>query len=115
MSIDRPAAQSLLAFWADAGVDTAYGEYAVDRTATATPPSLPAAGEVLPAVSSGLARTADTLDALGLVIADFDGCPLKSQGARRSVCWRGAADAEIMIIGEAPGADEDVQGMPFVG
>ncbi len=118
MSIERAAAQSFLAFWADAGVDTAYGECAVDRTATATPPSsgaLPPAREAPAGVSCGLARAADTLEALELAIANFEGCSLKSQGARQSVCWRGAADAEIMIIGEAPGADEDAQGMPFVG
>ncbi|HEY2483208.1 MAG TPA: uracil-DNA glycosylase [Caulobacteraceae bacterium] len=123
MGIDRPAAESLLAFWAESGVDTAYGRSAVDRTVTAAPPSQrpSQSAEALSSKESGgapavdLARAADTLEALGLAIADFDGCPLKSQGARQAVFWRGVAAAEVMIIGEAPGADEDAQGAPFVG
>jgi DNA polymerase len=123
MSIDRHAAESLLAFWAEAGVDTAYGPSAVDRTATATPPSPTPMQSAETNISGGsgralaidLARAADTLEALGLAIADFDGCALKSQGARQAVFWRGVAAAEVMIIGEAPGADEDAQGAPFVG
>ena len=62
-----------------------------------------------------LAAAAANLDALAAAIAAYDGCALKTQGARQAVCWRGAADAPVMIVGEAPGADEDAQGAPFVG
>jgi len=72
-------------------------------------------------VSSGveaarvLAAGADSLEALAEAIASFDGCPLKGMGARQSVFARGRPDARVMLIGEGPGADEDLQGLPFVG
>ncbi|HEY1426670.1 MAG TPA: uracil-DNA glycosylase, partial [Caulobacteraceae bacterium] len=48
-------------------------------------------------------------------IAAFDGCELKRQGARQAVFARGTPDADVMVIGEGPGAEEDAQGAPFVG
>lgn len=60
------------------------------------------------------AAAANDLDALAAAIAAFEGCPLKA-GARQAVFARGRPDAPLMIIGEAPGADEDAQGAPFVG
>jgi DNA polymerase len=124
---DGRAARSLLAFWADAGVDALYEEAPVDRTvrgAPAAPPPRTAAatvgsGQAPQAIDPGHARefawAAPDLEALRAAIADFDGCPLKTQGARQAVFFRGATDAPVMIIGEAPGADEDAQGAPFVG
>ena len=132
-----PALESLLAFWAEAGVDASYEDAPVDRLAQgaarldakAKTPTRPTAGPT--ALAGVLAPTADIggavaqaremaaaaqdLDALVAAIAAFDGCPLKSQGATRAVVWRGAVDAPVMIIGEGPGADEDRQGEPFVG
>lgn len=60
------------------------------------------------------AKAADTLEALREAIAAFDGCPLK-QTAKSLVFGDGAASAKLMFIGEAPGAQEDRQGLPFVG
>ena len=60
------------------------------------------------------AAAAQDLDELKAAIAAFDGCPLKP-GARQAVFSRGRPDAPLMIIGEAPGGDEDLQGAPFVG
>ena len=60
------------------------------------------------------AAAVQDLDQLKAAIAAFDGCPLKS-GARQAVFSRGRPDAPLMIIGEAPGGDEDLQGAPFVG
>jgi DNA polymerase len=60
------------------------------------------------------AAAARDLDELKAAIAAFDGCPLKP-GARQAVFSRGRPDAPLMIIGEAPGGDEDLQGAPFVG
>ena len=62
-----------------------------------------------------LAAEAGDLAALAAAIAAFDGCGLKREGARQAVFSRGAADAPVMVIGEAPGAEEDAQGAPFVG
>jgi uracil-DNA glycosylase family 4 len=46
----------------------------------------------------------------------FDGCAIKFEGAaRQSVFYRGREDAPVMIVGEGPGAEEDAQGLPFVG
>jgi DNA polymerase len=62
-----------------------------------------------------IAAASQDLDSLAAAIAAFDGCALKTQGARQAVCWRGPIDAPVVIVGEAPGADEDAQGAPFVG
>jgi DNA polymerase len=60
------------------------------------------------------ARTAATLDALRSALESFEGCSLKATA--KSLCfYRGAAQAPLMIIGEAPGRDEDIEGKPFVG
>ena len=66
------------------------------------------------ALGRTLAAAAPDLTALAAAIAAFDGCNLKA-GARQAVFSRGPADAPLMIVGEAPGADEDAQGAPFVG
>jgi DNA polymerase len=127
-------AESLLAFWADAGVDCVLLETPVDRIAAGklaapTPPARkvqpapqPAPGrhrpDVAAAIAEARARAAEAadLDALAAAIAAFDGCPLKFEGAaRQAVFHRGVADAPVMIVGEGPGAEEDAQGAPFVG
>ncbi|HEY9080270.1 uracil-DNA glycosylase [Magnetovibrio sp.] len=61
-----------------------------------------------------LAREAKNLDELRAVLQDFDGCPLKKT-AMNLVFGDGNPDARLVLIGEAPGADEDRQGVPFVG
>ena len=61
-----------------------------------------------------LAARADTLAALEAAIAGFEGCALK-QTATNTVIADGNPAAPVMIIGEAPGADEDRIGRPFVG
>jgi DNA polymerase len=62
-------------------------------------------------MSIGQAATLAELEAL---VAGFEGCALKRTA--KSLCFaRGREDARIMLIGEAPGRDEDLQGKPFVG
>lgn len=61
-----------------------------------------------------IARAANTLGELETALRDFDGCGLKST-ATKLCFYRGAAQADVMIIGEAPGRDEDLAGKPFVG
>ena len=64
--------------------------------------------------ASGLAKEAATLADLEATLAGFDGCSLKATA--KSLCfYRGASQARLMLIGEAPGRDEDQQGKPFVG
>ncbi len=129
---DTRAVESLLAFWREAGVDTCIAPEAVDRTVRLAPPTRPApagaapsrpaaAATATPDLSAAilearaLAAAAPDLAALEAVIAAFDGCPLKFEGARRACFSRGAPDAPVVIVGEGPGAEEDAQGAPFVG
>jgi len=61
-----------------------------------------------------LAASAGDLDALRAVLESFDGCALKATA--KSLCfYHGAAQARVMVIGEAPGRDEDVAGRLVVG
>lgn len=132
-AIDPRAIESLLAFWAESGVEACFEDAPVDRIAEQPKPvkapsaapapvgvRAPGAGPG-PDVSGAVAQAqaaaagAQDLEALAAAIAAFDGCGLKFEGARQAVFSRGAADAPIMIIGEGPGADEDQQGAPFVG
>ncbi len=126
---DTKAAESLLAFWAAAGVDAAHGDVPVNRLlqrerpkATVTPISGPVkvtapTPDIAAAVeeAQALAAAAGSLEALAAAIAQFNGCGLKFEGASKSVFARGAEDGDVMVIGEGPGADEDVRGLPFVG
>jgi DNA polymerase len=129
-----PVAESLLAFWTEAGVDAMLLDTPVDRIEAGkfTPPRPPEkkpAPAAAPAARPGvapdvgaavaqaraLARAAGDLEALKAAITGFDGCPLKFEGARQAVFARGAADAPLMIVGEGPGGEEDARGEPFVG
>lgn len=64
--------------------------------------------------AKALAKSAKTLDELRKIVAGFDGCNLKI-AAKNTVFSDGNPEAPIMLIGEAPGRDEDQQGRPFVG
>ena len=61
-----------------------------------------------------LAEQSQSLQDLYSAIKKFDGCALKNT-AMNTVFADGQSDADIMLIGEAPGADEDKTGFPFVG
>jgi DNA polymerase len=133
--INSAAAESLLAFWADAGVDAMLLDEAVDRieAGKVLPPQRPAApiASALPAGRFGaghpdisaavaqaqeLAAAAADLDALVAAIAAFEGCPLRFEGAAtKAVVYRGDPAAPLLVIGEGPGAEEDARGEPFVG
>lgn len=60
------------------------------------------------------AQAATTLDALRAAVQAFEGCALKST-AKNTVFADGNPEGRLMVIGEAPGSDEDRQGLPFVG
>jgi uracil-DNA glycosylase family 4 len=62
----------------------------------------------------GAARAARSLQDLESTLADFDGCSLKAT-AKNLCFYRGATKSALMLIGEAPGRDEDLAGKPFVG
>ena len=64
--------------------------------------------------SRRIAGAASTLDALEAALRAFSGCALKST-AKNQCFYRGAPAARLMVIGEAPGREEDLEGKPFVG
>jgi uracil-DNA glycosylase len=124
---ERETVQALLAWYAAMGADEAIGDMPVDCFATpaaaaSTPPRVqprprPAAAQAAATAGSDSRidlRQANTLVALEAMVAAFEGCPLKRTA--KSLCFkRGSDDARIMLIGEAPGRDEDLSGKPFVG
>lgn len=139
MTPDRNGfAQDLLAFYAEAGVDALVGEKPVDRFAAAEPaPQVARAARAtaLPSDPTTTARAiaaappptdeaamdaraaakgAKSLDELRAILAKFDGCALKAT-ATQLVFADGNPNARLMFIGEAPGRDEDIEGLPFVG
>jgi len=84
---------------------------------TPAPARRPApAAPMLPAQATGhqAAQAATTLEALRAALEQFEGCPLKHT-ATNLVFADGNPTARVMIVGEAPGADEDRVGRPFVG
>lgn len=136
-----PTAQQLLAFYLEAGVDCALDEAPVNRLAEpelapvprpavahqeparpaplSPPIPLPRADatvapDVAIATAREAARTAPTLEALRQLLENFDGCALKHT-ASRLVFADGNPQARVMFVGEAPGRDEDIEGLPFVG
>ena len=91
-----------------------------ERRPHASPPLPPqrkiAATEPDAAVSAARAavQSARNLPELEAILAKFDGCSLKAT-AKNLCFYRGAETARLMIIGEAPGREEDQAGKPFVG
>lgn len=96
----------------------------VKESARATPTSRPAP-QVLPgqmtvpnkaaiADAQATAAAANTIDELRAALEGFSGCNLK-HSARNTVFADGSPQARLMIIGEAPDGDEDMQGLPFAG
>jgi uracil-DNA glycosylase family 4 len=83
------------------------------------PPAAPAAPIPLPPDSAVMAareeaKCAQTLDQLRSILEGFTGCPLRAT-ATRLVFADGNPRARVMFVGEAPGRDEDIEGLPFVG
>jgi len=134
-STQTKTARDLLDFYTEAGVDAVLGEEPVDRFALAEPappvrarptakpeftarassagPAPPAPDEAALAAREA-AKSAKTLDELRGILDKFDGCALKAT-ASRLVFADGNPKARVMLVGEAPGRDEDIEGLPFVG
>ena len=129
----RGAARALLAFWRAAGVDmdeaeAVFARPAVQPAAPAPAAPKPAQGRARPApaiarpmvadapieAARAAAAAATSLPALKAAVEGFGLCGLKAT-ARSTVFADGAMDARVLLIGEAPGKEEDEQGKPFVG
>jgi DNA polymerase len=125
---ERKAVQALLDWYQAMGADEAIGEAPADRFAPVEAPrSRPVPADPEPArpirvpapppktgPGADEARQAASLADLEALVARFEGCTLKRTA--KSLCFfRGRPGARVMLIGEAPGRDEDLQGKPFVG
>lgn len=80
----------------------------------ARPPAATVPDEAQAVRAREMAGQASTLDELREIIAEFDGCNLKFT-AKNTVFADGTPGAPLMLVGEAPGRDEDLEGLPFVG
>jgi uracil-DNA glycosylase family 4 len=142
-TIVREDLESLLRWYVDQGIDEAIGEEAIDRFAAPAPPASPAPvpqqapaaptplrpAPAAPATLRGpvpiespqlvedaraLAQRCSSVEELEAAVRAFDGCALK-RTAKNTVFADGVVGSPVMIVGEAPGADEDRLGKPFVG
>ncbi len=133
-------AADLVAWYAEMGVDVALEEQSVDRFAapaaeappaepprkverppppTASPAPVRTPATVPPSDETAreareLARAAATLEELRTALDGFHGCNLRLT-ATQLVFADGNPASRVMLIGEGPGRDEDLQGLPFVG
>ena len=89
-------------------------EPARTESASSGTPTTPTKGSSALNEARALASQATSLQTLRDAITRFEGCELKA-GATTTVIADGIPDADVMIIGEGPGRDEDIQGLPFVG
>ena len=134
--------EELLGFYSEAGVDTPLDDKPIDRfkqsaeiikqvTAAARETAVPqeranvrhtprhappqrisVEGQV--ATAHELARNAKNLDELFEALKSFNGCTLKLTA--KNTCFAdGTPHSKLMLVGEAPGREEDLQGIPFVG
>jgi uracil-DNA glycosylase len=83
------------------------------RSARAAP-AAPLAPEAALTAAREQAKAAASLAALREVLERFEGCALRNT-ATQLVFADGNPDARVMFVGEAPGRDEDLEGLPFVG
>ncbi len=123
-ALDWHSALALLDWQVELGADEAIGDEPVDRFAVAedvakTPPSAPVhivERKEIDAVEVARQSATAATDLSGLkdAIAAFEHCELK-RGARSLVFADGNPAARVLILGEAPGRDEDREGRPFVG
>jgi DNA polymerase len=78
------------------------------------PASAPPSPEAAVMAAREAAKTAATLDELRAILEKFEGCALRKT-AKQLVFADGNPQARVMFVGEAPGRDEDIEGLPFVG
>jgi DNA polymerase len=143
MTNSRHPARDLLAFYAEAGVDAAVGEAPINRLSLtqinapnadlepareSVPDPQPRAAPALARSSSEgvaapeaavmaareAARRAGSLEELRAMLTGFEGCALRTT-AKQLVFADGNPQARVMFVGEAPGREEDLEGLPFVG
>jgi DNA polymerase len=77
-------------------------------------PVLPPSPEAAVMAAREAAKSAASLEALRAILDGFEGCALKGT-AKQLVFADGNPEARLMFVGEAPGREEDIEGLPFVG
>ncbi len=123
-SMDFHTAKALLEWQVELGATEAIGDVPVNRYDVPETVKKPVAAAVTGPVSvqevdaiaeaERAASGAGSLEALRAAMDGFEHCELK-RGARNLVFSDGDPAARVMLIGEAPGRDEDIEGRPFVG
>mgnify|MGYP002712991487 CR=1 FL=1 len=128
-TLDWHGAKALLEWYVELGAVDAIGDEPVNRYELRDNAPKPVRPRVAPAPdpdpppvmrvdhvadAKQRAAAAQSLQDLAETMAAFDGCELK-KGARNFVFADGNPAARVMILGEAPGRDEDREGRPFVG
>lgn len=120
--------KEILEWYLSAGVDVICGNEPMSHNAKPAPavavsertPVRPAitdlaqSGDAACKNARDICERASSLEELEKGVENFDGCALKLT-ANKTVFGSGNPHAEIMFVGEAPGADEDRMGLPFVG
>lgn len=110
----RPALQPEAAPRAEATPAATTPQRRAPETPTLPPVTIPLESPAAIEDARAAASAANTLEELQAAIAAFEGCALK-RTAKNTVFSDGNPDTRVMVIGEAPGADEDRLGKPFVG
>ena len=118
MSDPRQQLAEHLRFYGELGV----AGVGVRERASASSVAAGADGSTVPIGERSVARAPRSAPAAELLAAvkteigaDCSRCKLHAQGRKQVVFGVGNPDADLMFVGEAPGADEDIQGIPFVG
>jgi DNA polymerase len=129
--VDRDHIKEHLTFAAELGVSGVSRDPNWRRRPKAGPTSTPAAEPEGPATTAGneaknppsadavpLTLSRNPAEALAMIrtdLGDCTRCKLHTLGRTQIVFGVGRPDADLMFVGEAPGADEDAQGVPFIG
>jgi uracil-DNA glycosylase family 4 len=137
---ERDNARDILSFYLEAGVDALLGEEAIDRMADEVPPppvvrqpaatpappprkepertfvqpAPPASPDAAVMAAREAAKTAASLEDLRALLDKFEGCSLRNTATLLAFA-DGNPQARVMFVGEAPGYEEDISGVPFVG
>jgi uracil-DNA glycosylase len=121
--MDRDQISEHLRFAAELGIagtsrDAAWRTRAADRPSSGSDPGLTLAVQQMP-TEAPLTFSTNATQALAAIKADIGAdcsrCKLHTLGRQQIVFGVGNPNADLMFVGEAPGADEDEQGIPFVG
>jgi DNA polymerase len=127
------AARAVLDFYTTSGVDAVLGDEPVNRLAPEPPPppaaqaatpvgrapqtkatSAPPVPDVAALEARDIVKNITSLAELRAALDRFEGCALRG-AATQLVFADGNPQAKLMLVGEAPGRDEDIEGLPFVG